>query len=1200
MAYHSSSSAYSSSSSSGSRPSYSLQELFDYRKEGKLNLKDLTKCLNAISKNPDEAKIQSKQFQWLCKKIASESHNLKCKIISQLYYSITKIAVYGNIPSILLNALQNKTMKIMKDFDVFGVVQVIYAHAKLSIRVKEPLRMKMIQFISENSSKFNGQDVANTLYSIRKKCLDPIDKPVKKCVMKLLEKCEDLKANLKAMEIANIVHSASSIIHKIQFQKFRQLLQEICINVSTRLDIQHVSMILEGFVMGEIIFDENFVKSIFETIERHLSSSTMTNMQNLSSILYSILQMKICTSLSGIEDEKIRLVQVLTSEIKNSFKKANAQDIISLINVINLKPFQDFTNNSNKLLKKIKKYFIKHLDQKEYSSPSIFARTFHGLVKAMVGKNNDDSMGIVGNNTDNNNSNANSKRKTFTNDEMDAIIKHITNEIHLKSNGQDICQILHGLANLPANSNYNRNHMQQLLLDRLTNENILNMIKGTGISTVLFSLAKLKCRYLNENFVTSISKVLCLKINTFSNQDVGNSLWALAKLESIISRNNKIDVMDAVHALEVRFQKLKRLNINDVCNYIWAKATRTTSNDDIISLYGVDGKALFICDFQFLEQKLVENISNISPGQVAYLIWSFGKLSKLLLPYVINMKVLILLCHEYLKKNIAKMHAQNVGILAHGLAMIPLDKMRERVDGDTLKMEIHEAMYQHIGRTMDKMNWQSIAHLEFYNSVYKDHISTILRNNYRDTIDNDNDTINKRIEKMQEIATEALNNMSEDIKLNNKKLETVILEENPPKEILKDVKDERAKKTILLINLPSYIGEKYKKKGYNVVEWNRFSNNERAGEPWLSDRMETLQGGKVHGCIIGLGIFKENFTMISHCLTKLLQNGSYIYIYNKNCNASSIMIHNYLIKQLEALNMFTQLKNITPNIMKCKFNGFSLFSDNLKCKLKDWRTKTSITFDSSLLPSADRDARTTTWYTYPGLFAGGTIDIMTSYLLNTIQEKLKKKDTFKKVLDFCSGSGAIAYAYKNLIAKNNVDDIQISLLDADSVALEAAKKNVDDAKNYYLSDGWKNIDEDEKFDLIISNPPVHIGNQNCFNIMYDLIKGSANHLQNNGELWVVCQSYIPLTSLISPITSFGFATSTSYNDGRFSVHRFAIGISKGSSSGSSSGGGKKRKIIEIIHESNEKKEAEAEKETSSFKKKSSKKKKKKKRKKKER
>ena len=148
MAYHSSSSAYSSSSSSGSRPSYSLQELFDYRKEGKLNLKDLTKCLNAISKNPDEAKIQSKQFQWLCKKIASESHNLKCKIISQLYYSITKIAVYGNIPSILLNALQNKTMKIMKDFDVFGVVQVIYAHAKLSIRVKEPLRMKMIQFIS--------------------------------------------------------------------------------------------------------------------------------------------------------------------------------------------------------------------------------------------------------------------------------------------------------------------------------------------------------------------------------------------------------------------------------------------------------------------------------------------------------------------------------------------------------------------------------------------------------------------------------------------------------------------------------------------------------------------------------------------------------------------------------------------------------------------------------------------------------------------------------------------------------------------------------------------------------------------------------------------------------------------------------------------------------------------------------------------
>jgi len=70
--------------------------------------------------------------------------------------------------------------------------------------------------------------------------------------------------------------------------------------------------------------------------------------------------------------------------------------------------------------------------------------------------------------------------------------------------------------------------------------------------------------------------------------------------------------------------------------------------------------------------------------------------------------------------------------------------------------------------------------------------------------------------------------------------------------------------------------------------------------------------------------------------------------------------------------------------------------------------------------------------------------------------------------------------------------------------------------------------------------------------MYDLIEGSAKHLQNDGELWLVCQSYIPLTSLIS-ISSFGFGASTSYSDGRFCVHRLSIGTIKEEENSSSGG-----------------------------------------------
>ena len=56
---------------------YSVYELYDYRKEGKLNLKDAIKCFNTIGKSPDEETVASKQFQWLCKKLAGETHNLQ-------------------------------------------------------------------------------------------------------------------------------------------------------------------------------------------------------------------------------------------------------------------------------------------------------------------------------------------------------------------------------------------------------------------------------------------------------------------------------------------------------------------------------------------------------------------------------------------------------------------------------------------------------------------------------------------------------------------------------------------------------------------------------------------------------------------------------------------------------------------------------------------------------------------------------------------------------------------------------------------------------------------------------------------------------------------------------------------------------------------------------------------------------------------
>ena len=67
------------------------------------------------------------------------------------------------------------------------------------------------------------------------------------------------------------------------------------------------------------------------------------------------------------------------------------------------------------------------------------------------------------------------------------------------------------------------------------------------------------------------------------------------------------------------------------------------------------------------------------------------------------------------------------------------------------------------------------------------------------------------------------------------------------------------------------------------------------------------------------------------------------------------------------------------------------------------------------------------WTTYPGFFAKGGLDIMTSFLLDSIFEEDKsssalKEDVYgdtkkppKRVMDFCCGSGIIGYALRHSI-----------------------------------------------------------------------------------------------------------------------------------------------------------------------------------------
>lgn len=84
--------------------------------------------------------------------------------------------------------------------------------------------------------------------------------------------------------------------------------------------------------------------------------------------------------------------------------------------------------------------------------------------------------------------------------------------------------------------------------------------------------------------------------------------------------------------------------------------------------------------------------------------------------------------------------------------------------------------------------------------------------------------------------------------------------------------------------------------------------------------------------------------------------------------------------------------------------------------------------------------------------------------------KLINKNNFKSMLDMCTGSGCIGIS----ISKNSSIS-EVLMIDISQEAVEVAKKNVkiNNAKKckVLLSDLFSSLNNEKKFDIIVSNPP---------------------------------------------------------------------------------------------------------------------------------
>jgi 16S rRNA (guanine1207-N2)-methyltransferase len=161
--------------------------------------------------------------------------------------------------------------------------------------------------------------------------------------------------------------------------------------------------------------------------------------------------------------------------------------------------------------------------------------------------------------------------------------------------------------------------------------------------------------------------------------------------------------------------------------------------------------------------------------------------------------------------------------------------------------------------------------------------------------------------------------------------------------------------------------------------------------------------------------------------------------------------------------------------------------------LSGWRE----TFPLSL-PGLDRS-----WVSYPGVFAHGRLDEGSALLAGA----LPVLPVGARALDFGCGSGVLGAL---LLARQ--PGCTVDFLDTDSVALEAVRENVP-GERLILSGGLGALAE-ERYQLIVSNPPIHAGKAETLDVLQALVAGAGGHLAADGELWLVAQRRLPVRQLL--------------------------------------------------------------------------------------
>ena len=126
-----------------------------------------------------------------------------------------------------------------------------------------------------------------------------------------------------------------------------------------------------------------------------------------------------------------------------------------------------------------------------------------------------------------------------------------------------------------------------------------------------------------------------------------------------------------------------------------------------------------------------------------------------------------------------------------------------------------------------------------------------------------------------------------------------------------------------------------------------------------------------------------------------------------------------------------------------------------------------------------------------GVFSKGELDFGTKILIETVL----KENLEGTILDLGCGYGAIGIVF------NKLKGVKTDLVDVNKRAIHLTKLNIKENEctniNCFESDGYENVKE--KYNTIISNPPIRVGKEK----LYQLIVDARKYLIDNGKIYLV-------------------------------------------------------------------------------------------------